>query len=75
MAGVLRVIDDVKIEPAASEQPVTLIIRKEIENRLGGHFDDSTAYCDQPIIPFRTRQDWKSRNLAASSRPKLMAAA
>ena len=69
VAGVLRVIDNVKIEPAVSEQqPMAIHIFGEIPNRRRHRFDKSGICRDRPSVPFK-------RAFAASKSLKLMAAA
>jgi BON domain-containing protein len=75
VAGVLRVIDQVKIQPAVNTQPVEDPIRKQIESRRERRFDDAATDGDPTIIPFPARKAGKRRNLAASNRPTLLAAA
>jgi BON domain len=69
VAGVLRVIDNVKIEPAVSEQqPMAIHIFGEIAKCRRHRFDKSAVCRDRPSVPFK-------RTFAASKCPKLMAAA
>jgi BON domain-containing protein len=69
VAGVLRVIDNVKIEPAVSEQqPESIHIFSENAKCRQHRFNKSAVSRHRPSVPFK----W---TLAASNCPKLMAAA
>ena len=68
VAGVLRVIDNVKIEPAVNERPMAVHIAGEIANRRRHRFDKSAVHRKPPSVPFK-------RTFAAGSCSKLMAAA
>jgi BON domain-containing protein len=68
VAGVIRVIDNVKIEPAVNERPTAVHIAGE-NTKCRRHRYDKSAICrDRPSVPFK-------RTFAASKCPKVMAAA
>lgn len=75
VAGVIRVIDNVQIEPAVNKQPEGVPICKESDNCRKRQFDDSAADGKRRCISFRSRKERKRRTPAASNSPKLMAAA
>ena len=68
VAGVIRVIDNVKIEPAVNERPTAVHIAGENTNCRRHRYDKSAICRDRPSVPFK-------RTFAASKCPKLMAAA
>ena len=68
VAGVIRVIDNVKIEPAVNERPTAVHVAGENTN-CRRHRHDKSAICrDRPSVSFK-------RTFLASKCPKLMAAA
>lgn len=75
VAGVLRVIDNVKIEPAVEERPAVVHIAREIKTCRRHRFGKSDVYRDRSTIPFRPQREPRKRTFTASSGPKLMAAA
>jgi len=68
VAGVIKVIDNMKIEPAINERSTAVHIAGEIANCRRHRFDKSAVCRDLPSVLFRPA-------FAASNCPKLMAAA
>ena len=68
VAGVIRVIDNVKIEPAVNERPTAVHIAVAKTNCRRHRYDKSAICRDRPSVPFK-------RTFAASKYSKLMAAA
>ena len=68
VAGVIRVIDNVKIEPAVNERPTAVHTAEENTNCRRRRFDKSAICRERPNVPFK-------RTFAASKCPRLMAAA
>jgi len=68
VAGVIRVIDNVEIEPAVNERPTAVHIAVANTNCRRHRYDKSAIRWYRASVPFK-------RTFAASKCPKLMAAA
>src|SRR6476646_6754060 len=68
VAGVIRVIDNVKIEPAVNERPTAVHVAGENTNCRRHRYDKSAICRDRPSVPSK-------RTFVASKYSKLMAAA